>query len=296
MKVAITGSSGLIGSSLRRRLAVDHTVIAVVRGVPGEGQISWDPATERLERADLDGVDAVIHLAGAGIADKRWTDAQKQTLLDSRVRGTGLLARTLAALDRRPEVLLSASAIGYYGDRGDAELTEASSRGEGFLADLCEQWEQATAPAEEAGIRVAQLRTGIVLSRAGGALARQLPLFRFGLGGRLGSGRQYTSWVTLEDEVEAIRFALDTPGLRGPLNLTAPRPVTNGEFTATLGRVLHRPAVLPVPPVALRLVLGRQLADEAILAGQRVLPRALLDAGYQFTQPELEDGLRSVLA
>jgi len=296
MKVAITGSSGLIGSSLRRRLAVDHTVIAVVRGAPGEDQISWDPATERLERADLDGVDAVIHLAGAGIADKRWTGAQKQTLLDSRVRGTGLLARTLASLDRRPEVLLSASAIGYYGDRGDVELTEASSRGEGFLADLCERWEQATAPAEEAGIRVVHLRTGIVLSRAGGALARQLPLFRFGLGGRLGSGRQYTSWVTLEDEVEAIRFALDTPGLRGPVNVTAPRPVTNGEFTATLGRVLHRPAVLPVPPMALRLVLGRQLADEAILAGQRVLPRALLDAGYQFAQAELEGGFRSVLA
>jgi uncharacterized protein (TIGR01777 family) len=295
MKVAITGSSGLIGSALARRLAVDHTVIAVVRGPAGEGQVSWDPTGERLERAGLEGVDAVVHLAGAGIADKRWTSARKQTLVDSRVRGTGLLARTLAALDPRPQVLLSASAVGYYGDRGAEELTEASPAGAGFLADLCRRWEQATAPAEEAGIRVVHLRTGIVLSGAGGALAKQLPLFRLGVGGRLGSGRQFTSWIALDDEIDAIRFALETSTLRGAANLVAPRPVTNGEFTATLGRVLHRPAVLPAPAVALRLVLGSELADEAILAGQRVLPRALLDAGYTFSEPELEGALRRAL-
>jgi uncharacterized protein (TIGR01777 family) len=211
------------------------------------------------------------------------------------VRGTGLLARTLAALDPRPQVLLSASAVGYYGDRGAEELTEASPAGEGFLADLCRRWEQATAPAEEAGIRVVHLRTGIVLSGAGGALAKQLPLFRLGVGGRLGSGRQFTSWIALDDEIDAIRFALETSTLRGAANLVAPRPVTNGEFTATLGRVLHRPAVLPAPAVALRLVLGSELADEAILAGQRVLPRALLDAGYTFSEPELEGALRRAL-
>jgi len=295
MKVAITGSTGLIGSALRPRLAADHTVIAVVRGPAGEGQISWDPANDRLDPADLEGVDAVVHLAGAGLASKRWTEAQKRTLVDSRVQGTGLLARTLAGLDRRPDVLLSASAVGYYGDRGAEELTEASPPGEGYLADLCQRWEQATAPAEEAGIRVVHLRSGIVLSPSGGALAKQLPLFRLGLGGRLGSGRQFMSWVVLDDEVEAIRFALETPALRGAANLTAPNPVTNAEFTAALGRVLRRPAVLPVPAVALRLVLGSQLADEAILAGQRVLPRALLDAGYRFAQPDVEAGLRSVL-
>jgi len=294
MKIAVTGSTGLIGSALCRRLAADHTVIPVVRGAAGDGQISWDPMAGRLDPADFEGVDAVVHLAGAGLADKRWTASRKQALVDSRVQGTGLLARTLAALDRRPEVLLSASAVGYYGNRGDEELTEASSPGDGFLAELCQRWEQATAPAEEAGIRVLHLRTGIVLSKEGGALAKQLPLFRFGLGGRLGSGRQFMSWVTLEDEVDAIRFALDTPTLRGAANLTAPRPVTNAELTATLGRVLHRPAVLPVPALALRLVLGPELADEAILAGQRVLPRALLDAGYQFAQPELEGALRSL--
>jgi uncharacterized protein (TIGR01777 family) len=217
-------------------------------------------------------------------------------VLDSRVAGTQLLATTLAGLHRPPSVLLSGSAVGVYGDRGDEILTEDSPAGTGFLADLCLRWERATAAAEEVGIRVVHLRTGIVLARKGGALGKQLPLFRLGLGGRLGSGRQYTSWISVDDEVGAIEFALSAEALRGPVDLTAPSPVTNAELTAALGAALHRPAVLRVPAAFLRLALGREMADEMLLAGQRVLPAALDAAGYRFIHPEVADALGAVLA
>jgi len=296
MRVAVTGSHGLIGSALVPRLTTaGHHVVRVVRGATGSGEIGWDPAAGRLEPADLEGVDAVIHLAGVGIADGRWSDARKARIVASRVEGTELLARTLAGMDRKPSVLLSASAIGYYGDRGTEELTEESPPGTGFLADVCRRWEDATSAAGDAGVRVVHLRTGIVLSTGGGALKKQLPLFRLGIGGRLGGGSQYTSWIAVEDEVGAIEFALTAESLRGAANLTAPHPVTNAQFTATLGRVLRRPTFLAVPAFALRAVMGGELADEMLLAGQRVLPRALERAGYDFTRPDLEGALRALL-
>jgi uncharacterized protein (TIGR01777 family) len=235
-----------------------------------------------------------VHLAGVGIADKRWSAAQKRAILDSRTQGTSLIARTLAGLSRPPAVLVSASAIGYYGDRDDEELTEASGPGTGFLADVCVQWEAATAPAGDAGVRVAMIRTGIVLSADGGALAKQLPLFRLGLGGPFGSGRQYQSWIALEDEVAAIVHLLGAD-VAGPFNLTAPNPVTSAEFAGTLGRVLHRPAVLRVPRFGPALLLGGELAENLLYSSQRVLPRALESSGYRFAHPELEPYLRHLV-
>ena len=297
MKVAITGAHGLIGAALADRLrSSGHDVVGVVRGQPGSGEVRWDPTTGEIDAAGLEGIDAAVHLAGAGIGDKRWSTAYKGRVLDSRVQGTELLASTLAALRQPPRVLLSGSAVGFYGNRGDEVLTEESGPGRGFLADLCVRWEASTAAAEQAGIRVLHLRSGIVLARKGGALGKQLPLFRFGLGGRLGPGRQYTSWISLDDEVGAIDFALTADGLRGAANLTAPSPVTNAEFTATLGAALHRPAVLRVPAAALRLALGREMADEMLLAGQRVVPSALEASGFRFEHPDLAGALRHVLA
>jgi uncharacterized protein len=294
--VAITGSHGLIGSALVPRLeSAGHRIVRVVRGEAGPGEISWDPSAGRLDPGDLVGLDAVVNLAGAGIGDRRWNDARKQVLLDSRVRATELLSRALADCDRPPSVMLSASAVGYYGDRGDEPVMEDSPPGSGFLADLCRQWEAATAAAGDAGIRVVHLRTGIVLARRGGALGKQLPLFKFGLGGRLGSGDQYTSWISLEDDVGAIELALRSPALRGPVNVVAPNPVTNAEFTSALGRAVHRPAVLPVPGPALRLVFGREMAGEMLLSGQRAVPRALEAAGHVFAHPVIDDALRWVL-
>jgi uncharacterized protein (TIGR01777 family) len=248
-----------------------------------------------LDRTLLDGVDGAVNLAGEGIADKRWSDDQKRRILDSRVRSTDLLARGLAELDPRPTVLVSGSAIGFYGDRGDEILTEESSGGAGFLADLVRQWEAATAPAEAVGIRTVPIRTGIVLSARGGALKKQLPLFKHGVGGRLGSGRQYQSWISIDDEIGGILHALSNATISGPLNLTAPGPVTNREFTATLGRVLGRPTVAAVPRFALSLAMGGQLVDEALLASQRVMPATLRATGYQFKHPGLEAALRAVL-
>jgi hypothetical protein len=297
MRVAVTGSHGLIGTALVARLSSEgHTPVRLVRGAAsGPDEVSWDPAAGRLDPADLEGIDAVVHLAGAGLADRRWTEARKRELIESRTESTHLLSHTIARLDRRPAVLLSGSAVGYYGDRGREELTEAGGPGTGFLADLCWRWEMATEAAEEALIRVVHLRTGIVMAKGGGALAKQLPLFRLGLGGRLGSGRQYMSWISIDDHVGAMLFLLTGTDLRGAANLTAPEPVTNAQLTATLARVLHRPAVLPVPPFALRIALGRELADEALLAGQRVVPAALQRAGYRFAHPDLESALRAVL-
>jgi len=296
VKVAVSGAHGLIGGALVDRLSrAGHDVVRLVRGEPGPGEVRWDPGAGQIDAASLEGLDATVHLAGVGIGDRRWNEAHKRRVLDSRVQGTGLLASALAALDRPPAALLSASAIGIYGDRGDEILTEESPTGTGFLAELCLRWEAATGPAERAGIRVVHLRSGIVQATSGGALGKQLPLFRFGLGGRLGSGRQYVSWISLHDEIRAIEHALTAETLRGPANLTAPSPVTNAEYTAALGAVLHRPAALRVPGGALRLALGREMAEEMLLGGQRVLPAALEASGFRFEQPALPAALRDLL-
>jgi len=298
MDIAITGSTGLIGEALRAALLADgHRVVRVVRrSAGGPDEISWDPAAGRLDPGDLAGLDAVVHLAGEGIAEKRWTDAQKQRILTSRTEGTGLVARAMAEAGAEgPKVLLSGSAIGWYGDRGDEVLTEASAPGTGFLADVCRQWEAAADPARDAGVRVAHLRTGIVLDPDGGVLAKQLPLFRLGAGGRIGNGRQYMSWIAIEDEVGAIRHLLDHD-VEGPVNLTAPAPVTNRAFTEALGTVLHRPTVVPVPGFGPKLIFGGELVDELLLASQRVEPARLVEAGYTFAQPELGPALAALLS
>ena len=297
MDIAITGSTGLIGEALRASLLADgHRVVRVVRReASGPDEIRWDPAAGRLDPADLAGLDAVVHLAGEGIAEKRWTTAQKQRILTSRTEGTGLVARAMAACDADgPQVLVSGSAIGWYGDRGDEELTESSDAGTGFLADVCRQWEAAADPARAAGLRVAHARTGIVLDPDGGVLAKQLPLFRVGLGGRIGNGRQYMSWIALEDEVAALRFLVDHD-VEGPVNLTAPNPVTNRAFTEALGSALHRPTVVPVPGFGPKLLFGGELVDELLLASQRVRPHRLQEAGFTFARPELGPALDALL-
>ena len=291
MRVLITGSGGLIGSALVPALeAAGHQVTRLRRGE------QWDPEGGRVDPAAVEGHDGVVHLAGEGVLDHRWTEGHKARVRDSRVNGTAALAHALAGLDQKPSVLLSSSAIGYYGNRGDETLTEESAAGDDFLADVCVRWEAATQPAVDAGIRVVTLRTGIVLSAKGGALAPTLPIFKAGLGGRIGAGRQYWSWITIDDEVGAIIHCLTNEGVRGPVNATGPEPVTNAEFTATLGRVLHRPAVLAVPRVALALRFGGEAVDTALLAGQRVLPAKLEATGYVFRHRTLEEGLRAVLS
>lgn len=300
MRVAVTGSHGLIGRHLIPALkAAGHGVVLVVRppATAGSEAVSWDPATGRLAPGDLAGLDAVVHLAGVGIAARRWNAGHKQALLDSRLRGTALLASTLAALapGGGPAVWLSASAVGFYGDRGDEELTESSRSGSGFLADLCRRWEEATGPAAEAGVRTVLLRTGLVQSADGGALRVAAPVFRLGVGGRFGSGRQWWSWVSIEDEVGAILHALAETAVAGPVNLTAPEPVTNAEYTATLARVLGRPALLAVPAAALEVGLGREMAGELLLASQRARSTVLERTGYRWRHPALEGALRSLL-
>jgi hypothetical protein len=295
MRVALSGSSGFIGSALVPSLAREgHRVIRLVRALTaGPEQIPWDPETGRLDPAQLEGVDAIVHLAGEPVVG-RWTRAKKARIHDSRVRGTRLLAETMSQLAHPPKVLVCASAIGYYGDRGEERLTEESPAGAGFLAEVCENWEAAAQAARAKGVRVVSLRIGVVLSPRGGALKMMLPAFRLGVGGRLGDGRQYFSWVALDDVVGAIQHALITDGLAGPVNAVAPTPVTNAEFTRTLGRVLRRPVVFPVPTLALRLLFG-ELADEGLLASARVEPRRLLSSGYRFVAPELEPALRHLL-
>lgn len=296
MKVVVTGSHGLIGGELVAQLTGDdHQVTRLVRGAAGPGEAAWDPAAGTIDAGKLEGHEAVVHLAGAGIGDHRWTDDHKRAVLDSRVRGTDLLARTLAGLASPPQVLVSGSAVGFYGDRGDAELTEASGPGTGFLAGVVAAWEGAATPAADAGIRVVTVRTGVVLSPKGGALKKQLLPFKLGVGGRLGSGRQHLSWIALDDEVAALRHVVTTDGLSGPVNATSPHPVTNAEFTATLARVLHRPALLPVPTLALHALFGRQMVAEMMLGGQRVLPAALQASGFTFAHPRLEEALRGML-
>ena len=298
MHIAITGSSGLIGSALVPLLRQKgHRVSKVVRRNGSEGEISWDPATGTLEPAALADVDAVVHLAGAGIGDKRWTAAYKDEIRSSRVRSTDTLARAIATVRAEghgPSVLLSGSAIGIYGPRGDEELDESAPHGQGFLADVCAQWEAATAPAEAAGVRVAHLRTGIVLSPAGGALKKQLPLFKAGLGGKFGKGDAWQSWISLDDELGAIAHLLEAP-VSGAVNLTAPNPVTGATFARTLGTVLKRPAALPVPSFGPKLLLGAELANALLFTGQRVVPGVLTSSGYTFQHPTLESALRSLL-
>jgi uncharacterized protein (TIGR01777 family) len=294
--VAVTGSGGLIGRALVRRLQEGgHRVRRVVRsGGEGPDAVRWDPMVGTIDASALAGVDAVVNLGGEGIGDHRWTEVQKRRIRDSRVTGTTVLAEAMAALEPRPSVLLNASAVGYYGDRGDEVLTEASGPGTGFLSEVVQAWEGATRPAAAAGIRTACFRTGIVLAADGGALAKQLPLFRFGLGGRLGSGTQWLPWIALEDEVGAIVHLL-TADVEGPVNLAAPDPVTNATFTEVLGRVLGRPSFLAVPAFGPRLLLGRELADELLFSSARMVPEKLRASGYQFALPELEGALRSVL-
>ena len=295
MRIAITGSSGLIGSALRASLEADgHQVVPVVRDAGRPGAITWDPAGGRLDPAGLEGLDGVVNLAGEGIGEKRWTAAQKARIRDSRTQGTTLLCEALASLSDKPRVLVSGSAIGFYGNRGDDQLTEQSGPGSGFLAELCLAWEAATAPAEAAGISVARIRTGIVLSGKGGALARMARMFKLGVGGRLGPGTQWMSWIGLADEVGAIRFLLDHP-TSGPVNLTGPGPVTNAVFTKALGRVVHRPTVVPIPAFGPKLLLGGEMAEELLFYSQRVLPDVLVDAGYEFRHDDVETALLAAL-
>jgi uncharacterized protein (TIGR01777 family) len=307
MDVVVTGSSGLIGTALRPALAAaGHRMVPMVRAraggaaggdaPAGADALHWDPDAGAVDSGGLEGVGAVIHLAGEGIGNKRWNEAQKARIKASRIQGTTLLAETLAKLAKPPTVLLSGSAVGIYGDRGDEVLTENSRAGAGFLAEVCVAWEAAAAPAREAGIRVSQLRTGIVLSGRGGALAKMVTPFKFGVGGRLGSGRQWMSWISIDDEVGAIVHLLGDDAPAGPVNLTAPNPAPNRDFTTALGHALGRPTVLPVPKFGLKLALGGEMAQELLLGGQRVLPTRLLDSGYTFAHPELADALKTALA
>jgi hypothetical protein len=299
MDVVVSGSTGFIGSAVVDELRRGgDRAIRLVRpaSAPVDGpSVAWDVDAGSMDATGLEGVDAVIHLAGAGIGDRRWNAAHKRAVLESRVRGTELLARSLAGLARPPRVLVSASAVGYYGDRGDEVLTEQSTPGRGFLADVCRAWEAAAAPAAEAGIRVVHPRTGIVLARHGGVLPRMLLPFRFGAGGRVGSGRQWMSWIALSDEVDALLHLVRAEELVGGVNFTAPEPVTNADFAKAAGRALHRPAVLPAPAAALKLALGREMASELLLAGQRAVPARLEASGFKFRHPDLEGALAAVL-
>jgi uncharacterized protein (TIGR01777 family) len=303
MRVIISGATGLIGKALTSALvARGDEVVSLVRpgGHSASGPtVSWDPSERSVNMAaldDLGAVDAIVHLAGAGIADKRWTPGRKAEIRRSRTDGTATLAGAAAEMTTKPSVFVCGSAIGWYGSRGDEVLDESSSAGEGFLAELCVEWEQAAQPAVDADIRTAYARTGIVLAREGGALAKQLPLFRAGVGGRLGPGTQWTSWISIEDEIRGLLAIIDDEELAGPVDLTAPEPVRNAEFTKSLGRALHRPTLLPVPPFALKAALGAELVDEALLASQRVLPSALSARGFTFSHPTIDEAFDAILA
>ncbi|WP_017591056.1 TIGR01777 family oxidoreductase [Nocardiopsis potens] len=296
MKIAISGASGLIGSALGRSLTEDgHEVVHLVRRPARTlAEARWDPVGGTVDTGPLSGADAVVHLAGVPIGPARWTRARKAAIRGSRVRGTRVLAEALARMDRPPARLVCGSAVGYYGDTGGEPAGEDAPRGTGFLADLVRDWEAATAPAAEAGIPVAHSRTGMVLSASGGLLGTVLPLFRLGLGARLGSGAQYMSWISLDDEVAALRFLLERPGIIGPVNLCAPEPVTNAAYTEAVARALHRPAVLAVPGFAIRAALGG-FADEAALIDQRAVPDRLTAAGFAFRHPDIDTALSELL-
>jgi uncharacterized protein (TIGR01777 family) len=297
MRVLVTGSSGLIGSALRTRLqSSGHDVARLVRSAEAAGADAylWDPAAGKLDPAALEGVDAVVHLAGETIAG-RWTDGKKQRIRDSRIASTRLLSGAILGAQRKPAVFVCGSAVGVYGDRGKVELTEQSPPGGGFLAGVVVDWEAATQPVAGAGVRVVNIRSGQVLSRDGGSLAALLTPFRLGLGGPLGGGRQYTSWISITDEVRAIEHVLAADALEGPVNLVSPLPVTNREFAKTLGRVLRRPAVLPTPAAPLKLVYGHEFVEEVLLFSTRAVPAKLEASGYRFEHAELERALSEVL-
>jgi len=293
-RVLVSGASGLVGQALLERLAQDgRPTTKLVRTAARMDEVLWNPASGSIERGSL-AARAVVHLAGENIADGRWSRSKMKAIRDSRVRGTRLLAESLARLETPPEVLVSASAIGFYGDRGEEALTERSPAGTGFLAEVCQEWEDSTRAAEEAGIRVVHLRIGVVLARQGGALGKMLLPFKLGLGGRIGSGEQFMSWIHLDDLVSVICHAIDDRRLSGPVNASAPFPVTNRVFTRVLGRVLRRPAFAAMPAIAARTLIGR-MADDLLLASIRVSPQVLLDSGFVFGEPRLEGAIRAAL-
>lgn len=296
MRVLISGATGLIGSALADDLRRDgHTVVVLTRRNTADREsILWNPQSGEIEVKALEGFDAVVHLAGESIGEGRWTTERKKQILESRTRGTSLLSEALAQLERPPRVLVSVSAVGYYGDRGDEELTESSGPGESFLSRVCVAWEQAAEPARQRDIRVVHPRLGIVLSQKGGALPRMLTPFKLGAGGKFGSGRQWWSWVTLTDVIKSIRYSIDTPSLSGAVNVVAPLPVRNEEFVRTLGEVLHRPAIFPVPAFVLKAMLG-EMARPLLLDSAHVIPQQLQKAGFAFVHPELSLALRQVL-
>ncbi len=295
MKVLVSGATGLIGRALTASLRRRGDEVLTLTRQPEKAEtaaVGWDPQIGRLDPTALDGVDAVVHLAGENIAGSRFTDAHKARVRESRVAGTGLLADAVAKA--RPKVFVSASAVGIYGDRGDTRLTEAAAPGQGFLAEVCVAWEAAAEPARLANVRTVHPRIGVVLARDGGALDKMRLPFKMGIGGRIGSGEQYMSWIALDDVVGLLEFALDRDDLNGPLNLTAPEPVTNADFTGALGKALNRPTWVPLPAFAARIALG-EIADEALLASTRVIPERALAAGYRFRSPDLLDCLRGLL-
>jgi uncharacterized protein len=298
MKILISGSHGLVGKALVHSLTDDgHEVVRLVRGERSFGalEIEWDPNRSRIDAVHLEGFDAVIHLAGESIASGRWTDAKKRAIRESRVNGTALLSDTLARLARPPSVFLIASAIGYYGDRGDELLTETSPPGKDFLSSVCVEWEKAATPAVEKGIRTVFTRFGIILDAHGGALEKMLTPFRMGIGGRIGDGKQWMSWIALDDVVNGLKFVMEDASIRGPVNFVAPNPVTNAEFTKTLGRVISKPTIFPVPAFGARLAFG-EMADALLLSSQRVKPGVLEDKAFRFKWPTLDAALRNILA
>ena len=298
MKILVSGSSGLVGSVLVEYLKIEgHQAVRLVRrpcSQDQDGEISWDPEAGTIEAARLEGFDAVVHLAGHGIADKRWSSTQKAKILGSRVEGTRLLCQSLADLEQPPKVIVAASAIGCYSNRNNEILDESSALGSGFLAEVTQKWESATEPAINKGIRVVNPRLGVVLSPKGGSLGRMLPFFKLGIAGRIGNGTQYLSWISIDDVTGAILHILSHEELQGPVNTVAPNPVTNLEFTKALGKVLSRPTILPMPAFAARLLFG-EMADELLLASTRVQPKRLLSSGYEFKHPDLEPALRHLL-
>ncbi|WP_328870833.1 TIGR01777 family oxidoreductase [Streptomyces sp. NBC_00287] len=294
-RIAVAGASGLIGGALVRSLTADgYEVVRLVRRAPrAKDEIRWDPEARFVDAASLAGCDAVLNFAGANVGSRRWTDAYKTRIRCSRVLGTAALAEAMASMDQPPRVFVNGSAIGYYGETGDRVVDESAPHGEGFLPELCVEWEGAAAPAERAGVRTVFVRTGLVVARRGGAWGRLFPLFKAGLGGRMGDGRQYWSFVSLHDEVAAIRHLMAAEGLSGPFNVTAPEPVTNREITAAMGRVLHRPTLFTVPAPVLRTVLGEMAGD--VLGSARVVPKRLLESGFSFAFPDIEGAVRAAL-
>jgi uncharacterized protein (TIGR01777 family) len=294
VKILVTGASGLIGSHLLPDLRSRGHEVAPIRRQRSTDGIYWNPDAGEIESDKLDGADAIVNLAGAGVAE-RWTPRHKQAIYDSRIKGTALLASAISTLKKKPAVFVCASAIGYYGDRGPEVLTENSAAGNNFLAQVCSEWEAQAKNVEQSGVRVVSLRFGIVLSTRGGALQKMLVPFQMGAGGRLGSGDQYMSWISIDDAVAAIRFAIESDKLKGPVNGVAPTPVTNIEFTEALGHVLHRPTIMPVPTVMAHLAFGVEMADQVLLASDRVLPEKLKSAGFQYVYPDLEQALTHVI-